>query len=170
MIRAIIFACLAVLISTSAYAQTKKPQLPFDPLHLNQVAASDAQVDANLDQLWQKIVSATQADLTYAKALADNVASPGSKLRSACYGALLLANQQANGTTLVDATGKPLVAPNPDAISKFEQAAELVDNLQPTAPVMAACAPAANAVKQSVAQLLTGMLAVVAVKAVVPLP
>ena len=171
------------LHAAPAMAQTKKLVLapatsssgvPCDPLSLipgcTPTAVSQSLVtnSANLQTIWNEIVSATQADLTYAKAMADNVASPGSKLRSTCYAALITANAQANGMTLKNADGTPMVAPTPAAISKFEQAAELIDNLQATAPVMSACAAAANAVAQSTTQFLTTILSTVAVKAAVP--
>lgn len=169
------------LHAAPAMAQTKKlpavsnsAGLPCDPLSLipgctpTVASQSLATSSANLQTIWNEIVSATQADLTYAKAMADNVASPGSKLRSTCYAALITANAQANGMTLKNADGTPMIAPTPAAISKFEQAAELIDNLQATAPVMSACAAAANAVAQSTTQFLTTILSTVAVKAVVP--
>jgi hypothetical protein len=179
---------LAVLVlhTAPAMAQTKKTAaravetstsgVPCDPLSLipgctpTTVSTALTTNSANLQMIWNEIVSATQADLNYAEALAVNVNSPGSKLRATCYAALITANQQANGMTLKNADGTPMVAPNPAVISKFEQAAELVDNLQATAPVMSACAAAANAVAQSTTQFLTTILSAVAVKAAVPLP
>lgn len=174
-----------VLHVSAAFAQGSKtavplptpaPGIPCDPLHLipGCVGGSSTpvtqQVNTNLSALWTKIVSAKQADLQYALALAQNVNSPGSNLRATCYQALIKANQQANGTTLKNPDGTPMTAPSPDVISQFEQAAELVDNLQATAPVMSACAAAANAIGQSTTQFLTTALAAVAVKVAAPLP
>jgi hypothetical protein len=163
---------LAAVTTTSAPSG-----VPCDPLHLIPGCVGGAPnvlspvpIDTNLAALWGKIVAATQADLTYAKALADNVNSPGSKLRSQCYAALITANQQANGSTLKNPDGTPMIAPTPAVISQFEQAAELVDNLSATAPVMSACAAAANAVGQSTIQFITGVLASVTAKAIVPIP
>lgn len=173
---------LLVLHAMPASAQTKttatttaKP-IPCDPLALipgctpTAASAALATTSTNLQTLWNQIVSATDTDLAYAIALANNVNSPGSKLRSICYQAILVANQQANGATLKDASGNPLAKPNPAALSTFEQGAELVDNLGATAPVMSACAAAANAVAQSTTQLISTMLASVALKAAVPIP
>lgn len=106
------------------------------------------------DQLWQKIINANVLDLTYAKALADNVQSAGSKLRSACYGAILTTVQQANGINLKDGSGNALTQPDPHIISDFEKLAQIADNLQATSPLMAACSPVATAVKQDVTQLI----------------
>jgi len=176
MIRAILIA-LCVIAASPALAQNKsqaqpKPSalaLPCDPLNLLPGCVSAAGVTAdtsNSGELWAKIVAASVADLTYAQALASAAATPGSKLRAACYGALLTANQQASGALLVGPDGKtPLMVPNPHVITMLEQGAEVLDDLQPTAPVMAACAPAANAAAQSVTQLLNTLLAGVAVKA-----
>lgn len=107
------------------------------------------------DALWQKIVNASVPDLTYAKALADNVGSAGSKLRSVCYAAWIAAVEQAQGTGLKDAGGNPLTKPDPALFTLFEQVAEVADNLQPTSPFMAACTPAANAFRMTVAELVT---------------
>lgn len=174
---------LLVLHGAPAMAQTRKAVaapatsaagVPCDPLSLipgcTPSAASTALStgSANLQTIWSEIVSATQADLTYAEALATNVNSPGGKLRATCYAAIITANSQANGMTLKNADGSPMVAPSPDVISKFEQGAELVDNLQATAPVMSACAAAANAIGQSTTQFLATLLSAVAIKAAVP--
>ncbi len=107
------------------------------------------------NELWQKIVNASVADLTYSKALADNVGSAGSRLRSVCYAAWITTVEQANGANLKDASGAPLTKPDPALFALFEQIAEVADNLQPTSPFMAACTPAANAFKMTVAELVT---------------
>jgi hypothetical protein len=107
------------------------------------------------DQLWQKIITASVTDLAYAKALADNAASPGSRLRSTCYAAWITTAEQAQGSGLKDAGGNALTKPEPALFTTFEQVAEVADNLQPTSPFMVACAPAANAFKMSVAQLVS---------------
>jgi hypothetical protein len=110
---------------------------------------------ATPEQLWRKIRAANAADLRYAKALADSVGSPGAKLRSACYGAWIATIEQAEGAGLKDASGNALTPPEPHAFSSFEQLAEVAEALQPTAPLMAACAPAWTALKLSAAQFFT---------------
>lgn len=107
-----------------------------------------------VQQLWQKIVVANLADLQYAKALADAAGTPGGKMRSACYAALIAVNQQANGAGLKDASGNPITPPNPAVVTGFEQAEQVVEALQPTSNLVVACAPVANALKLSVAQVL----------------
>jgi hypothetical protein len=110
---------------------------------------------ATPEQLWKKIQSASAADLKYAKALADAAGSPGARLRSACYGAWITTIAQAQGAGLKDASGNPLVQPEPHVFSSFEQFAEVADTLQPAGPLMAACAPAWTALRLTAAQFFT---------------
>jgi hypothetical protein len=107
------------------------------------------------EQLWRKIQAANAADLKYAKALADSVGSPGARLRSACYGAWIVTIEQAQGAGLKDAGGNAPAPPQPHAFSSFEQLAEVADALQPTAPLMAACAPAWTALRLTAVQFFT---------------
>jgi hypothetical protein len=164
--RAFLIAVAAIAaLAAPAAAQPKKPAAPVpatnllvcDPLKLLPGCASIAgSVTSNLGDLWQKIIAASGPDLAYAKAMADAAATPGSKLRSACYAAIILVNSQTSGANLG-------AMPNPNVITQAEQAAELIDSLQPTSAVIAGCAPAANAVALSVTQLLNILLAAVAV-------
>ena len=110
---------------------------------------------ATPDELWRKIGAANAADLRYAKALADSIGSPGAKLRSACYGALIVSIEQAQGAGLKDANGHALTQPDPHVFSSFEQFAAVAEALQPTGPLMAACAPAWTALKLSAVQFFT---------------
>jgi hypothetical protein len=107
------------------------------------------------EQLWKKIQAAKAADLGYAKALADSVGSPGAKLRSACYGAWIVTIEQVQGTGLKDTSGNAPTPPEPHAFSSFEQLAEVADALQPTGPLMAACAPAWTALRLTAVQFFT---------------
>lgn len=143
-----------------SFAQIRKPQVTGDIVadtkaNLNVTKSSASVATLTPDQLWQKIVAASAADLAYAKALSDNVKSVGSGLRSNCYGAIITANEQANGVNLKDLSGNALTKPDPALVTLFEQVAEIADNLQPTSPLMVACAPAANALKMSIAQLIS---------------
>ena len=106
-------------------------------------------------QLWKKIKAAKAADLRYAKALADSVGSPGAKLRSACYGAWIVTIEQTEGVGLKDTSGNALTPPEPHAFSSFEQLTEVADALQPTGPLMAACAPAWTALRLTAVQFFT---------------
>jgi hypothetical protein len=116
-------------------------------------------------QVWSNIIGAATADLTYAKALADNAATPNAKLRSTCYAALITANQQANGVNLKNADGTPMTMPDPALISHAEQAMELIDNLQASSPLVVACAPAANAVQMNVLAFVNTVVTGAALKA-----
>jgi hypothetical protein len=110
---------------------------------------------ATPDALWKKIQAANAADLRYAKALADSAGSPGAKLRSACYAAWIVTIDQTQGTGLKDAGGNALTLPDLHVFSSFEQVAEVAEALQPTGPLMAACAPAWTALRLSAAQFFT---------------
>jgi hypothetical protein len=143
---ALAILCLA-LAAMPAHAQTKPPQIKL-PIPLPGEQSEPAASLPSPAELWQQIINKDlPADLNYAKALADNAATPNSKLRSQCYAALITANAQANGANLKNADGSPMTMPDPALISHGEQAMELIDNLQPTAPVVSSCAPAANALK-----------------------
>jgi hypothetical protein len=107
------------------------------------------------DQLWKQIQSASVADLKYAKALADNVGSSGAKLRSACYGAWITTIEQSQGIGLNGASGASPTLPDPHVFSSFEQIAQVADNLQPTGPLMSACAPVWTALRLSAMQFIT---------------
>ena len=168
---AIIFAAIVVIIgsspmTTAVRAQTRATphpldiQLPCDPLHLvpncKPVAAPAGRAgELSPDDLWKKIQSATAADLKYAKALADTVSSPGAKLRSACYAVWITTIEQSQGVGLKDANGNPLTQPDPHVFSSFEQLAEVAETLQPTGPLMAACAPAWTALKLTATQFFS---------------
>lgn len=109
------------------------------------------------DQLWAKIQIASLADLKYAKGLADNVGSPGAKLRSACFAAWITTLEQQQGIGVKDASGTAMTQPDPHVISGFEQLAEVADGLQPTGPLMSSCAPAWTALKLSATEFF-GMM------------
>jgi len=161
--RIILTLALALITAASpaARAQQRQPvQLPCDPLHLvpncKPVAGPAGSAgELSPDELWKKIQSATATDLKYAKALADNIASPGAKLRSACYAAWITTIEQSQGVGLKDASGNPLTQPDPHVFAAFEQLAEVAETLQPTGPLMSACAPAWTALKLTAAQFFT---------------
>lgn len=154
---------LAGLLAPQARAQGPLPQRnpvarPHPPQITGDIVAdtkANFGAEGGAEGLWQKIVTASLDDLRYAKALADNTGTTGGKMRSACYGALITANQQANGIGLKDSAGAAITKPDPALVTNFEQIAEVADNLQPTSPLIVACAPVANAVKQSVTQIIT---------------
>ena len=141
-------------VSWPAHAQTKI-KLPIDPLHLNDAAPASS---LSPSAVWDKIINKDlPADLKYAKALADNAGTQQSKLRSTCYQAMLDANAQANGINLKNLDGTAMTMPTPAVVSTLEQGAELIDNLQPSAPLIAQCAPAAQVVKMDVLTFVNGI-------------
>jgi hypothetical protein len=149
---------IMMFVPSLAMAQSK-PRLP-DPLKVaaersGAISKPGATPVASPEDLWRKIQAANADDLKYAKALADSVGSPGAKLRSACYGAWIVAIEQAQGVGLKDANGNALTQPDPHVFSSFEQLAEVAETLQPTGPLMAACAPAWTALKLSAVQFFT---------------
>jgi hypothetical protein len=149
---------ILLFVPSLAMAQSK-PRLP-DPLKAvaelgGAISKPAAVLTASPENLWKKIQAANATDLRYAKALADSVGSPGAKLRSACYGAWIATIEQAQGVNLKDADGNPLTEPDPHVFSSFEQLAEVAETLQPTGPLMAACAPAWTALKLTAIQFFT---------------
>ena len=152
-------AVLIVLLAPPLAVAQSRPRLP-DPLKVaaslgGAIHKSAARAIATPDELWKKIQAADAADLKYAKAMADNVGSPGAKLRAACYGAWIATIEQAQGVGLKDTSGSALAQPEPHVFSSFEQLAEVAETLQPTGPLMAACAPAWTALKLTAAQFFT---------------
>src|SRR6266446_7047422 len=152
------FIFILFLAPSLAIAQSKT-RLP-DPLKVaaergGAIRRPAAAPMAAPEPLWKKIQAANAADLRYAKALADSVGSPGAKLRSACYGAWIVTIEQSLGMGLKDGNGNALTQPDPHAFSSFEQLAEVAEALQPTGPLMAACAPAWTALKLTAAQFFT---------------
>jgi hypothetical protein len=148
-----------LLLGPSLAAAQSKPRLP-DPLktvaELGGAIPRPAPAPiATPEDLWKKIQAANASDLKYAKALADSVGSPGAKLRSACYGAWITTIEQAQGVGLKDVNGNALTQPDPHVFSSFEQLAEVAETLQPTGPLMAACAPAWTALKLTAVQFFT---------------
>jgi len=154
-----IFVFLVLLLAPSLALAQSKLKLP-DPLktaaELGGAIAKPAVAPiATPEELWKKIQAASANDLKYAKALADSVGSPGARLRSACYGAWITTIEQAQGVGLKDANGNALTQPEPHVFSSFEQLAEVAETLQPTGPLMAACAPAWTALKLTATQFFT---------------
>jgi hypothetical protein len=154
-----LFVFLIMMFVPSFAMAQSKPKLP-DPLKVaaelgGAISKSAAAPVASPEDLWKKIQAANANDLKYAKALADSVGSPGAKLRSACYGAWIVTIEQAQGVGLKDASGNALTLPDPHVFSSFEQLAEVAETLQPTGPLMAACAPAWTALKLSAVQFFT---------------
>jgi hypothetical protein len=167
--RSVLFAALTIAVF--AGSATAQPQgkgrlvaasqtgsiLPCDPLKLLPGCKSIAgPVTANLGTIWQKIVALDGPDLAYALSMANAAKTPGGNLRATCLQAIIAINQQTTGANL-----GPM--PSPNFITQTEIAAEIIDSLQPTAPLVSNCAAAANAVAMNVIDFLNLLLAGVAV-------
>ncbi len=137
---------LAIIIGSMlvapAFAQLRKPQVTGNIIEdIKANNAAGVTPGQGLDATWAKMKEVALVDIQYAKALADAINSPRSKIRSTCYGAWITVIQQSQGTTAGDG-GKPLgPLPDPALFSHFEQA-------------MVACQPAANLLKMTVAQFV----------------
>lgn len=139
-----------------AFAQIKRPQVTGNIIaDIKANNAGGVTPAQGIDAVWAKMKDASLVDLQYAKSLADAVNSPRSKIRSTCYGAWITVVQQSQGLT-AGTNGAPLgPMPDPSMFSHFEQAVQVVDNLQPDSPFMVACQPAANLLKQSILQFVS---------------
>lgn len=147
---------IAMAQFTPAHAQLKKPQVTGNIIEdIKANTAAGVTPGQGLDATWAKMKEVSLTDIQYAKSLADAISSPRSKIRSTCYGAWITVIQQSQGAT-AGPNGQPLGAlPDPALFSHFEQAVEVIDNLQPDSPFMVACQPAANLLKQSILQFVT---------------
>ena len=147
-----------LLTATSASAQIKKPQITGNVVEDTKAnlgissptgAASvlTGNPEKDIQALWNKIVLASNADLNYAAALATSANTASSKIRLQCWSAIIALNTQANGTTLKNADGTPMVKPDPHLFTDVEQLAEVIDNLSPQGPLFTSCAGAAQLAK-----------------------
>lgn len=107
-------------------------------------------VAKDLKTLWDKIVAANTADLTYASNLAKSANTSASAVRKQCWDAIIEVNNQANGLNLKNPDGTPMARPDPHLFTDVETLAEVVDNLSPTGPLFTACAGAAQLAKTNV--------------------
>lgn len=127
--------------------------------------------EKDMQALWQKIVSASNADLQYASALAGAANTNGSKVRKQCWDAIIALNQQANGANLKNPDGTPMARPDPHLFTDVETLAETLDNLSPQGTLFTSCAGAAQLAKTGVLQFVNAAVAGAAGLAqVVPVP
>jgi hypothetical protein len=121
--------------------------------------------------VWDKIVSASDADLKYASQLAANANTPSSAVRKQCWDAILAVNEQANGLNLKDAQGNPIPQPDPKLFTQIEQSAEVLDALSPQGKLFTSCAGAAQLAQTGVLQFINAAVTGVAGMAkLVPIP
>jgi hypothetical protein len=145
---------LSAFLVPTAFAQGRKLNLPIDPLHLNGTQVS-GDVTKDLTAIWQKIVAASNVDLTYASALAASAGTPAAKTRKQCWDAIIALNEQANGSALKNPDGSAMARPDPHLFTDIETQAEIVDNLSPQGPLFTSCAGAAEMAKMNVLQFVT---------------
>lgn len=180
---------LAVLIAGPAFAQTKSVSSPIKPpVELNgpclpidsrpqcqaggasaaAVNAAAPTASAQLQALWQKIVSASSNDLTYAAAMAKVASTPASGVRGQCWNAIITLNQQANGANVKNADGTPMARPDPHLFTDAESLAEIIDNLSPQGPLFTSCAGAAKLAQTDVLTLVNAVVTGAAGMAALP--
>ena len=161
---------LSLFGSTQAYAQ-KAPQVTGNLF--KDIAANNANgvtPGQGIEASVSKLKDVSLVDIQYAKALADAIGTPRSKIRSTCYGAWIKVIQQSQGLTAGEG-GKPLgPLPDPSLFSHFEQSVEVIDNLQPDSEFMVACQPAATLLKQSIFQFIATAVGGVATAGALGIP
>lgn len=161
-----------LLTATSASAEIKKPALTGNitadiKTDLAGGASGSTSIgglpltgnaEKDMQALWNKIITASNADLTYAAALATSSNTASSKVRLQCWQAILTLNQQANGSSLKNADGTAMVKPDPHLFSDAESLAEVIDNLSPQGPLFTACAGAAQLAKTNTLTLINAVV------------
>ena len=167
MLRFISTVAVVAVMATPAFAQTKlrTPQITGNVVEDTKANLGIAQpklltgnVEKDMHALWDKIVSASNADLTYASQLAAAAGTPASAVRKQCYDAILKLNNQVNGMNVLGADGKPLPQPDPKLFTGVEQAAETIDNLSPSGPLFVNCAGMAQLTKTNVLTLVNAIV------------
>jgi hypothetical protein len=178
LIRVAFLVLLPLLGMAGAQAQTKPraPAVTGNPvediktdLGINKpqkLITGDVEKDAHA--IWDKIISASNADLTYASALAASAGTPASAVRKQCYDAILKLNTQVNGTNVKDANGNVISPPDPKLFTGVEQAAETIDNLSPSGPLFVSCAGMAQLTKTNVLTLINAIVTGAGAFAVMP--
>lgn len=160
------FAVSLLLAGAPAFAQTKKLFTPTGNLVGDIQAATTpdkpklitGNIEKDAHAIWDKIVSASNADLKYASALAGVANTPASLVRKQCYDAILDLNTQVNGMNLKDANGNTLPQPDPKLFTGVEQAAETIDNLAPSGKLFTSCAGMAQLTKTNVLTLINAIV------------
>lgn len=153
----VILIAVMVLVSGAAFAQglprLKTPQQVGQDLGIlpkSLVVEPTGNVAKDLQAIWEKIVTASTVDLTYASKLAAAANTPASAIRKQCWDAIIVINNQASGANLKAADGTVLAKPDPHAFTDVETLAEVIDNLSPSGPLFTACAGAAQLAKTNV--------------------
>lgn len=136
----------AVYVPTQAKAK-------INPL-LHPIKAAEQALGIDPQSYLDQISKASLEDLGYAKALADGAATPGSKMRSACWGAWIALIHQTSGAK-AGVDGQAL-GPTPEsaAFTRIEQLAQFADAMQPAGPFMLACSPVSATMKLQVKDMV----------------
>ncbi len=121
-------------------------------------SALTGNVEKDMQALWQKIVTASNTDLTYASALAGSAGTASSKIRKQCWDAIIALNVQASGSGLKNADGTPMVRPDPHLFTDVESLAEVIDNLSPQGPLFTSCAGAAQLAKTNTLMFINAVV------------
>ncbi len=160
----LIIVAAIFLIAAPAIAQTRKPVAPeinLDPLGLMQKPAPQKLLTGNVEKdaqaIWQKIIDASNADLTYASTMAGSANTSASLVRKQCYDAILELNKQVNGTQK-DASGAVIPKPDPHLFTDVESLAETIDNLSPSGKLFTQCAGMAQLTKTNVLTLINAIV------------
>ena len=170
------FALSAFLAAPSAHAQVRKPAVTGNPISdiktdfgLNQgVVKLTGNPDKDAQAIWQKIVAASNADLTYASNMAGSANTSASGVRKQCYDAILALNIQVNGEQK-DASGNPIPRPDPHLFTDVESLAETIDNLSPQGKLFTSCAGMAQLTKTNVLTLINAIVTGAAGLAAMPI-
>jgi hypothetical protein len=109
--------------------------------------------------VWQKLVNSALPDLEYASAQAAAAGTPAAAVRKQCWDAIILANRQASGANVKDASGNALTKPDPHVFVDVEGLAELLDNLAPNGPLWTACSGAAGLAKTNALTFINSVVA-----------
>jgi len=185
--RTLIASFLLCAVMTPALAQAPRPApKATGPVFTGDLAsdvknkfqgdpATGIQLTGNLkkdaQQVWDKIVAASDKDLEYASKLAANANTPSSMIRKQCWDAILATNQQANGLNLKGPDGNPLPAPDPKLFTQIEQAAEVMDTLSPQGTLFTSCAGAAQLAQAATLQFINAAVTGIAgIAKLAPIP
>lgn len=125
-------------------------------------------LEKDVQAIWQKIIDASNADLTYASAMAGSANSSASLIRKQCYDAILTLNQQVNGQ-IKDANGVVIPKPDPHLFTDVESLAETIDNLSPSGKLFTQCAGMAQLTKTNVLTLINAIVTGAAGMAAMPI-
>ena len=150
-----------------ASAQIRRPQITGNvvddaKVNLGLAPAKPALLTGNVEKdttaLWQKILNASNADLTYASALAGSTGTASGKIRKQCWDAILALNVQANGANLKNPDGSTMTKPDPSLFTDVETLAEVIDNLSPQGPLFTSCAGAAQLAKTNTLMFINAVV------------